>query len=210
MLASRFNHKPTARSTWAPPNGRHPTHAVSTFVIYQLSPRLLSITVDKRNRTNSRRDSRNRRHPTNCSGERSPSFCRIAAKGGDVRFANSQVSTVRDGALILTGKRVGDSLYRLHSRHCRHCPSNHTRRTTTFGHHVTPGIHSSAPEFHPGVARATCPPKLPDDHQNGTQRRNYRPYPATRHPNFSRTMSPVRRRKVEVLHLQSQLSTQIH
>ena len=37
--------------------------------------RLPSITVDKRNRTNARRDPRNRRHPTSCCGERSPS-CR--------------------------------------------------------------------------------------------------------------------------------------
>lgn len=37
----------------------------------------------------------------------------ITAKGGEIRFANSNVNVVRNGILLFTGKRIGETLYRL-------------------------------------------------------------------------------------------------
>jgi hypothetical protein len=39
----------------------------------------------------------------------------ITAKGGEIRFSKSHVNVVRDGNLLFTGERVGETLYRLNT-----------------------------------------------------------------------------------------------
>ena len=75
----------------------------------------------------------------------------IAAKGGDVRFANSQVSVVRDGVLLLTGKRVGDSLYRLHLTTSITPSAQPPSITTSLQAHTRP-LPNSIQEWHERLA----------------------------------------------------------